>query len=171
MKSSAFNIHIIDNFFPDDIYEKIVKSIPTMNWGSRDLMDSKKEGDHLWFSNLVHPEDELTDILINLINEKSFFKIKKFSLLSYTLQSRTEEPFVHTDDSSGDSQILIYIDGPVDINKGTGFYVKQGNEFFLNTHVGFFKNRAVLFPTGIWHSPLTWNSKDGIPRIALIGQF
>ena len=114
MKSSAFNIHIIDNFFPDDIYEKIVKSIPTMNWGSRDLMDSKKEGDHLWFSNLVHPEDELTDILINLINEKSFFKIKKFSLLTYTLQSRTEEPFVHTDDSSGDSQILIYIDGPMD---------------------------------------------------------
>ena len=171
MKSSAFNIHIIDNFFPDDIYEKIVESIPTMNWGSRDLMDSKKEGDHLWFSNLVHPEDELTDILINLINEKSFFKIKKFSLLSYTLQSRTEEPFVHTDEASGDSQILIYIDGPVDINKGTGFYVKQGNEFLLNTHIGFFKNRAVLFPTGIWHSPLTWNSKDGIPRIALIGQF
>ena len=177
MKSSAFNIHIVDNFFPEDIYKKIVESIPNMNWGSGDLMDSKREGDHLWFSNLVHPEDELTGILIDLINKKSIFKIKQFRLLSYTLQSRTEEPYVHSDEAYGedkgktDSQILIYIDGPVDINKGTGFYVKQGNEFFLNTHVGFLKNRAILFPTGVWHSPLTWNSKDGIPRIALIGQF
>ena len=177
MKSSAFNIHIIDNFFPENIYKKILESIPNMNWSSSDLYDSKREGDHLWISNLVHPEDEITGILINLINEKTLFKIKKFKLLSYTLQSQTSEPYVHSDEAYGEergkthSQILIYIDGSVDINKGTGFYVKQGNQWVLNTHVGFFKNRAILFPTGVWHSPLTWNSKDGIPRIALIGQF
>ena len=87
------------------------------------------------------------------------------------MQGSHKEPLVHCDGPAFDNQLLLYLDGNTDINKGTGFYVKNGEELVLNTHIGFYKNRAILFKTGIWHAPLLFNATDSIPRIAIIAQF
>ena len=68
------------------------------------------------------------------------------------------EPFPHVDldDGSGHTnQLVLYIDGNTEMNKGTGFYVQDSEtNINLNTHIGFHKNRAILFKSGMYHSPL-----------------
>ena len=56
-----------------------------------------------------------------------------------------------------DINCLVYLKGNHLLNSGTGFYNKVGNEFVLNTHVGFKENRAIIFDSKIRHCSLQFN--------------
>jgi len=62
-----------------------------------------------------------------------------------------------------DFNCLIYLLGNPLINNGTGFYIDQGEEQILNSHVGFKENRALFFDAKIYHSPLQF-AGNSTPR-------
>ena len=121
---TSFNIQILDDFLPDDIFKNVLEYASQIEWGAKDLYYGS-EDKHVWFSK-------------NIQNEK---------------------------------QMILYVDGDAEINKGTGFYVPGKDGVELNTHVGFYKNRAVFFKSGTWHSPLVFASDNPKPRISIIAQF
>jgi len=67
------------------------------------------------------------------------------------------------------------------LNAGTGFYKPIDKGFDLNTAIGCYPNRAVLFnASDCFHSPLLYTAKNNIlvfasdnltPRISIIAQF
>jgi|TARA_R110002012_G_scaffold147294_1_gene305730 hypothetical protein len=168
---SDFNLHIIDNFLPNDVYNDILNHIPNIEWdGMNHIYNDKPE--HVWYSQNIE-NSYFSQNIKEAIRKNSIFPIKEFHMLSFTLATKVKA-FPHTDASPQklyENQLLLYIDGNNDMNKGTGFYVKNGDNYDLNTHIGFYKNRALLFKAGVWHSPLLFNAKDSIPRISIIAQF
>ena len=173
---SDFNLHIIDNFLPNDVYTEILNSITDIAWHPLHHAYGNGKTDkpkHVWFSQGIDMDGFFAKEIKNCINKSGSFIIKNFSLLSFTMATKVD-PFPHRDGPVKDKfnrQMVLYIDGANDINKGTGFYVKNDNQYDLNTHIGFHKNRAVLFNAGMWHSPLLFASQDSAPRISIIAQF
>ena len=167
-----FNLHVIDDFLSHDVFLKILNEIPYITWdGSNHRYNSKElKGKHVWYSKDIELEGFIAQDIKENIKNKTVFPISKFNLLSFTMATKVA-PFPHIDEGKYKNQLLVYIDGHTDINKGTGFYIKNGDKYDLNTHIGFQKNRGVLFKSGMWHSPLLFNSKDSIPRISIIAQF
>jgi len=175
MKSETFNLHVIDDFLSHDVFLKIINEIPNITWDglSHNYVSEDLKGKHVWYSRNIELEGFIAQNIKENIKNKTVFPINKFNLLSFTMATKVD-PFPHVDEAlegEYENQLILYIDGHTDINKGTGFYVKNGNNRELNTHIGFQKNRAVLFRSGMWHSPLLFNSKDSIPRISIIAQF
>ena len=174
MISDSFDLHIIDNFLSSNTFLEIINEVPHIEWESMAHAYKSKElkGKHVWYSKRLDLEGLIAQSIKETIRNKTLFPINKFNLLSFTLATKVDA-FPHEDVAEGkfENQLLLYIDGHTDINKGTGFYVKNGNSYELNTHIGFQKNRGVLFKSGMWHSPLLFNSKNSIPRISIIAQF
>ena len=56
--------------------------------------------------------------------------------------------------------------GDTKINNGTGFYEQEDDKFSLHTHIGFKENRAIIFTSSIWHSPLQF-AGESTPRYVL----
>ena len=167
---TSFNIQILDDFLPDDIFKNVLEYASQIEWGAKDLYYGSKDK-HVWFSKNIQNEKEFKNILIKNIKEKTNLKIKNFELLAFTLAPKTQ-PYPHVDRHEDiDNQMILYVDGDAEINKGTGFYVPGKDGVELNTHVGFYKNRAVFFKSGIWHSPLVFASDNPKPRISIIAQF
>ena len=167
---TKFNIQIIDDFLPDKIFTNVSKYAANIKWDAKGLNYGSKD-EHVWFSKNIENEDEFKEILKTNIKEKTNLKIKNFELLSFTLAPKTQ-PYPHVDRHEDiENQMILYVDGDAEINKGTGFYVPSENGVDLNTHVGFFKNRAVFFKSGMWHSPLVFASDNPKPRISIIAQF
>ncbi len=71
----------------------------------------------------------------------------------------------HKDDGAGKLNLFVMLKGPVAVTNGIVFYfskqTEKGTELELDTHVGFRENRAVLFPSGHYHSP----HKSNIPNL------
>jgi|TARA_R110000772_G_scaffold22980_2_gene61886 hypothetical protein len=157
----GFDIVIKDNFLDKDIFEKIHQKINTYNYLAG---NNKIEGiDHIWFS--CHTEEEIKKLVKNKCEEVLNKKFK-VSFCCYTMLA-TVEPRVHCDlNESCDYQIIIYIKGNPNLHKGTGFYLN--NE--LNTHIGFNENRAVIWHSNTFHSPLNWASDDQSKRYSIICQ-
>jgi len=175
MKSETFNLHVIDDFLSHDVFLKIINEIPNITWDglSHNYASENLKGKHVWYSRNIELEGFIAQNIKENIKNKTVFPINKFNLLSFTMATKVD-PFPHVDEAlegEYENQLILYIDGHTDINKGTGFYVKNGDNHELNTHIGFQKNRGVLFRSGMWHSPLLFNSKDSIPRISIIAQF
>ena len=66
--------------------------------------------------------------------------------------------------------LIIYLSGDPKLNCGTGFYNVVGESTFdLNTAIGFFPNRAVIFDAETcWHSPLLYTAEGNAPRFSII---
>jgi len=174
-KSDSFNLHVIDNFLSNNIFLEVIKEIPNIAWESMNHTYSSQDlkGKHVWYSNNIDCDGFIANNIKETIKDKTMFPINKFNLLSFTMATKVDA-FPHVDvsmEGKYENQLLLYIDGHTDINKGTGFYVKNGDKHDLNTHIGFQKNRGVLFKSGMWHSPLLFNAKDSVPRISIIAQF
>ena len=168
-----FNLHVLDNFLSNETFLKILNITRSMDWDSmgHTYTEEKIKGKHVWFSREIDPNGFIAKDIKNTIKNKSMLVAKKFSLLSFTMATKVKA-FPHEDvGNTFKNQLILYVDGNTDINKGTGFYVKKNDEFILNTHVGFQKNRAILFKSGMWHSPLLFNANDSTPRISIIAQF
>jgi|TARA_X000001388_G_scaffold77294_1_gene77443 hypothetical protein len=176
---SNFNLHVLDNFLPQNCYKDVLDQIPNIDWGAKTLTyKTTTEGvadEHRWFSSHIDPDSDIAITIEKCILEKTKFNFRSFRLLAFTMVPKME-PFPHVDldgDGTGHTnQLILYIDGNTEMNKGTGFYVQENEKTInLNTHVGFHKNRAILFESGMYHSPLLFLSDDSIPRISIIARF
>jgi len=176
---SNFNLHVLDNFLPKNSYNDVLNLIPNINWGAKTLTykgTTKGSADkHRWFSSIIDPDSPIASVIKNCILEKTKFDFRSFRLLAFTMVPKMDA-FPHVDlDEEGTghtNQLILYIDGNTEMNKGTGFYMQENEtKVNLNTHIGFHKNRAVLFKSGMYHSPLLSFSDDSIPRISIIARF
>ena len=160
----GFNITVLDNFFEKELFDKIYNRIPYISYGAMNTYLETSDGNkHPWFASDV--EEDLVNI-IKTKCENIWRKKFKAGLCSYTMLS-TVEPLPHSDFSEKtDHQILIYIKGNTNLNKGTGFYLNGE----LNTHVGFNENRAVTWHSNTVHTPLNWASDDKSKRFSIICQ-
>ena len=98
-------------------------------------------------------------------------KIKNLNLAAFTCVN-TKKATPHTDKLvfPNEKHLIIYLNGDPKLNAGTGFYnFIDGNTFDLNTAVGFFPNRAVIFNAdGCLHSPLLYTAEGNLPRFSII---
>jgi hypothetical protein len=154
IKNSIFEISIKDNFFKKTLFEKILNNLNYLNWSATgNLYNNNK---HPWFSSILK-DPKIEKYIIKEIKKLFNKEIISFKLINYTLVTKVEHPSPHDDLQEGvDYQLLIYLKGDPLIHNGTGFYIKKENNSILNTHVGFYENRAIFFKAGIIHAPLTW---------------
>jgi hypothetical protein len=161
----GFNIIIKDNFLDEKLFNKLHEKISYFNYDPK-LNFLGEEKKHPWFS---APVSEKIKEIIKDKCEKTFRKRFKVSMCNYTLLASVE-PLPHNDlGDDCDHQICIYIKGNTNLNKGTGFYLENGlNTYELNTHIGFNENRAILWESNTFHSPLNWSSDDKSKRYSII---
>ena len=168
---TEFDICIKDNFIEPNIFKSIYEKIPLYHY-SGDLhryeADVEKKQHHLFFSKEVEPE--IADYVRKRC-EKLFNKKLKLTYCSYTMVQRSE-PMLHCDARDKCThQVIVYLKGNEDLNKGTGFYTSKDGNNELNTHIGFKQNRAIFWNSEIWHSPLNWSATDKSKRFSLIAQY
>ena len=187
---TKLNLQVIDDFLPQKYFNKLKKISQQISWGPyTDYLDADAPNKHKWFYRNIGDDKELKDVLIKHIRNKTIFKIDDFNLLHITLVPKGEA-WPHQDlGKNFKHQMVLYIDGDVDMNKGTGFYVPSyrcnainlqnqdqdpyydDTEVTLNTAVGFYANRAIFFKSGVWHTPLVYASNNDNPRISIVAQF
>jgi hypothetical protein len=170
---SKFKISIIDEFYNEKDFQLILNKVSNISWEPLEniyIGVKEQENKHFWFSSPLNFNDSFSKKTLDLINEKTFKKFTEFKTLNFSLAHKPDN-FPHVDTYHNASfQFIIYINGPTDINQGTGFYIKENKEAILNTHVGFYLNRLVMWNCGVYHAPLLWNNKEAEPRISLLGQ-
>jgi len=153
-------ILIKDNFFSKEMHNKIKYDISYLNFSNRDTTvneDSKSIYQKIYFN---VPLDERHFAVQEVIKSMNDLMLNyKFYESNYFLSTKHTEPTPHND--TNDLNCLIYLKGAHLINSGTGFYNKVGNEFILNTHVGFKENRAIIFDSKIYHASLQFNEGAG----------
>jgi len=162
--NEPFDIIIKDNFLDDKLFNDLHKKISHFNfYPELTVLGPDKEKKHSWFAASV--SKEIKEIIKNKC-EKILRKKFKVTVCTYTLLA-IAKPLAHRDLSKDcQYQIIIYIKGNTNLNKGTGFYFN--NE--LNTHIGFNENRAILWRSNAYHTPLNWSSDDKSKRYSIICQ-
>ena len=157
----GFDIIIKDNFFEIEKLTRLKKILPYLNYSAN--YNSIENVDHVWFST---PADEEVKEYLKERCEKILNKKFNINFCSYTMLA-TSKPVPHCDLSEKcDYQIIVYLKGNVNLNKGTGFYLNGD----LNTHIGFNENRAIIWHANTWHTPLNWASDDKSKRFSIIMQ-
>ena len=168
---SNFDIRIKDNFLDKKIFNDIYSKINYYSYsGTKNHQECKSNGtSHIWFA--CDTELEIKNYVTKKV-EKSLNKKLICTLCSYTML-QTAVSLVHSDAGECDYQSIIYIKGTANIHKGTGFYVsnKNINAFDLNTHIGFYENRAVIWESQAYHSPMNFLAEDKSKRFSIICQF
>ena len=164
----GFDIQIKDNFLEKKLFEKLKNRLPILNYSAQNERLSYKS--HVWFST---PCDKEVEKIIKKKCENILNKKLKTDICSYTLVG-SQESLPHCDLSDNhEYQIIIYIKGNQNLHKGTGFYVfnEESKNYELNTHIGFKENRAVIWHSNSWHSPMCWASEDKSSRYSVIGMY
>jgi len=165
---NGFDIRIIDNFLEESKLKYFKEKLPLLPYtGLGNYLDSNPSG-HVWFSCDAEDEDKI--YLNNKVN-KFINKKLKLEMCSYTLVSKTK-PLPHSDlCKENEFQGIVYVKGNEELNKGTGFYIKNNDNYELNTHIGFKENRAIFWKANAWHAPLNWAAKNSMKRYSIIMQF
>lgn len=159
----SWNIHIIDDFLPKDIFNNIYENIGKLSFSPMYIKNNKGEDKdaHIFFSHAIHSDDNFITTIKENVRKKFRQEMKRINLAAWTL-TNAQEPAPHFDIEKfpGERHLMIYIKGDQEVNSGTGFYIENKDKGHdLNTHIGFKKNRAVLFSAkNCMHSPLLWNS-------------
>ena len=166
---SYFDISIKDNFLEKNIFDEVYLKIDRLIYSAK---GNYQEGSsHIWYS--CPAEDKIKKYITKKCEEKINKKLECV-LCSYTMLA-TVEPLPHHDKGDGqcDYQVIIYIKGNTNLHKGTGFYVynEKTKSYELNTHIGFFQNRGIIFDSSNWHTPMNWSSDDKSKRFSIIAQF
>ena len=153
-------IIIQDNFFKKDILNKIKIDISRLNFTNRYNQHSNTIYQRIYFNvELNFNHFAVQEVIKNL--KKHDIEVKNI-LPFYFLSTKHKEATPH-EDSLNNINCLVYLKGKNFLNSGTGFYDKKGEEYELNSHVGFKENRAIIFDSDIYHSSLQFN-KDCGPR-------
>ena len=159
---SNFEINIKDNFFKKNLFEKIKNNLNNLKWEALgNFLNENSYKKHPWFTSPLE-DDEIKNAIKENVSKYFRKKIISFNLINYSMVTKIKEPLPHNDFKENQNyQILIYLKGTPKLTNGTGFYVKENdNQYILNTHVGFFENRAIFFKTNVFHSPLTWDENS-----------
>jgi hypothetical protein len=154
-------IYIIDNFLDKKDFNglKAFSKSSEVRYSPRYFFKTSKKTDEntYGFRQNIYFDDK---ICIN-IKEKCLekFKYKIVELSECGLDKRKLTQFKpHTDVEMGIMNFYLQIEGQTKLNHGIGFYTDDN----LDIHVGFKENRAVLFNSDIYHSPLvdenTWRT-------------
>ena len=162
-----FDIRIKDNFLENNKFKDLYDKVPFYTY--KHDMNSLYNVNHVWYASIA--SDEVSEYLKNHCEKEFSIKLKThwccFTMLAAV------NPIVHCDynEEKCTHQIIVYLRGNENLNKGTGFYTTKDNINELNTHVGFKQNRAIFWNSEIWHSPLNWSADDKSKRFSLIAQY
>tara|TARA_R100001509_G_C4811035_1_gene196416 strand:+ start:194 stop:730 length:537 start_codon:yes stop_codon:yes gene_type:complete len=168
-------LQIKDNFLPKELFEKLANYSVGLDYSSKNITQgSGIYEEHVFLSNPIDKNDDLLKDLEKSIIEHFKIKIKNTHLAAFTCVN-TKKATPHTDLSKfpNEKHLIIYLNGDSKLNAGTGFYDKIGKEAYdLNTAVGFYPNRAVIFDADTcWHSPLLYTAEGNLPRFSIIVWF
>ena len=167
------DLQIKDNFLPTDLFQKLSVYCTTLDYGEGIKYGEGTKYDkdqHVFYSNNIHKDDDLLKDLEQSIIKHFRVGIKNLHLAAFTLVN-TKEALPHVDKLQfpTEKHLIIYLNGDSKLNAGTGFYESSDDGFDLNTAIGCYPNRAVLFnASDCYHSPLLYTAKNNIPRFAVI---
>ncbi len=165
-------VKIKDNFLPTELFQQLVNHSITLEYNSNDIVQGYGDDkQHVFLSKLIQ-DKHLIGELEKCIIKHFDVKIKNLHQAAFTCVN-TKEPTPHRDASvfPNEKHLIIYLHGDSNLNAGTGFYslTPENGGFDLNTAVGFYPNRAVVFNADeCWHSPLLYTAKDNSPRFSII---
>lgn len=164
-------IFVEENFFPLDIFNKIVQQMTSVQYLPPTADKIKALKGSYWHTHIIPNNCDVQNKIKQLIQQKFNFNVSSFIESTYTMVGASDMPRPHTDIGIGAThQCLIYMHGEESTNNGTGFYhEKKLGEHELSIHVGFKCNRAIFFTSDVFHSPLQW-SGNGSFRFS-IGNF
>tara|TARA_R100001510_G_C7645900_1_gene203217 strand:+ start:96 stop:599 length:504 start_codon:yes stop_codon:yes gene_type:complete len=144
-------IRIIDDFFEQDMFEKIQHHVSTSLIFTPRYFDNTTEktkknyyGDRFDLRN----DTNLLNTFVKQSEKKFNIKIKKVSDHS-GVDMRNLDSFKPHVDKGYLANILIMIKGMTAVTNGTVFYTDNN----LDMHIGFRENRALMFPSNKMHSP------------------
>ena len=165
-------LQVQDNFLPEALFLKLKKYSITLNYSSKNIVSKSEDYDqHVFLSNPIYENDDLLKNLEKSIIKHFNIKIKNLNLAAFTCVN-TKKATPHTDKLRfpKEKHLIIYLDGDLKLNAGTGFYnFIDGKTFDLNTAVGFYPNPALIFnPDGCFHSPLLYAAEGNSPRFSII---
>ena len=162
-----FDIRIKDNFLENNKFKDLYDKVPFYTY-EHDI-NYLENVNHVWYASPA--SDEISEYLKNKC-EKEFNIKLKINFCNFTMLA-TPKPIVHCDyiPDKCTHQVLVYLRGNENLNKGTGFYTTKNNINELNTHVGFKENRAIFWNSEIWHSPLNWSADDKSKRFSILAQY
>ena len=168
-------LQIQDNFLPKELFLKLAKYSVGLDYSSNNIVQGTGDYEqHVFLSNKIYKDDNLLKDLEKSIIKHFKVKIKNLHLAAFTCVN-TKKPTPHRDSSlyPKEKHLIIYLNGDINLNAGTGFYSQTNeNSYDLNTAVGFFPNRAVIFNADeCWHSPLLYTATDNSPRFSIIVWF
>ena len=156
------SIFVQDNFFENDIFQKIKLEIPTVEF-TPPPNETRAYQSSYWFD---HKLPVMCEVQILIYKNIKLYFNKEVDLncvsdvdCMYTMSNAKDHPRPHTD-GSATHQCLIYIKGDSHLANGTCFYTRYPEDtlkFHLNLNVGFKENRAVFFSSDNWHSPMQWS--------------
>ena len=168
-------LQVQDDFLPEELFYKLKQYSVTLDYSSKNIQQER--GDykkHVFLSNPIYEDDNLIKDLEKSIIKHFRLKIKNLHLAAFTCVN-TKKATPHTDKLKfpEEKHLIIYLDGDPKLNAGTGFYEKiKDNAFELNTAVGFFPNRALIFNAAeCYHSPLLYTAEGNLPRFSIIVWF
>jgi len=162
------DLQVKDNFLPKDLFNKLSVYCTTLDYDNKNITYGKNE--HVFYSNPIYEDDPLLQDLEKAIIKNFKVGIKNLHLAAFTLV-HTKEPTPHKDQLvfPKEKHLIIYLNGDPHMNAGTGFYDPQGDFFNLNTAIGCYPNRSILFSADeCFHSPLLYTAENSLPRFAII---
>ena len=163
------NINVQDNFFSSKFLHTLQNELVSLEFKSRYRDRLTEFGETNVYQRNYHQvtlnkDAPVVQELIKKIklhfNFSSIKNIESFYFLSFP-----NTPAIPHYDKS-DFNCLIYLLGDPLMNNGTGFYIGQGKEKILNSHIGFKENRAIFFDSKIYHSPLQFAGNSS-PRYVM----
>ena len=164
-------LKIKDNFLPKELFEKLATYSVTLEYSSKNI-DSHYG--NVLLSNVIHSDDNLIKDLEKSIIKHFNIKIKNLNFAAFScVNIKKAIPHTDTEVFPNEKHLIIYLNGDPKLNTGTGFYnLINGKTLDLNTAVGFYPNRAVIFNAAdCYHSPLLYSAEGSLPRFSIIVWF
>ena len=156
-------IIIKDNFFEETLFKKIQAELDTSKFKSTKPDETYKQ---IYFKAPI-VKDHPAALVI-----KSFFKAEFGIIITamesfYLLSPKHEKPSPHSDRIK--INCPIYLKGGSLMNNGTALYEKDGENWVINSHIGFKENRAVMFSSERTHASLQF--AEGATGRFIMGNF
>jgi|13_taG_2_1085334.scaffolds.fasta_scaffold113286_2 hypothetical protein len=170
------DIQIKDNFLSKELFDKLKVYSTTLDYGN-DLYAADTNNnttEHAFFSNVIDEKDNLLKQIEKDIIKHFKIGIKRVNKAAFTLANTKEAcPHIDIDEFPNEKHLMIYLSGDSKLNSGTGFYsyeqFPKKRIYDLNTAIGCYPNRAVLFRSkDCIHSPLLYTGDSTSPRFAII---
>ena len=181
INDSPWNIQIVDNFLPKDIFHNVCTNIQTIEFGRHHITYGVDDDvviqpgmAHIFFSRPISHDDDFIRIVRESLKKKCKTDIKKVTNAAWILVN-TKDPLPHVNQMfrPKETHMLIYLTSSEEkdsekINSGTGFYLENSNgDQILNSHIGFRENRAIIFDSKIYHTSLQFNKDSSGVRYVM----